>query len=190
MDRGAPSAALAVHGSARRHATARRRERAVRRGVSRCSARTAHIPMPPPTDASINVIFGAKRPSETHTGESRLGRERLGLDDAEDAVIEVTKRPVTGDLPLGARESSWSPHLVFPFPVFCLRLTPARPDRPPGQSSAVTVAPVTERLSRRRQWLRPSSPRPGCLTVRVWVSLAAKRPHNAGSRRLRWLRQT
>jgi hypothetical protein len=30
---------------------------------------------------------------------------------------------------------------------------------------------VTERLSRRGHWVRPSSARPACLRARVWVSL-------------------
>ena len=59
-----------------------------------------------------------------------------------------------------------------------------------GLLSLGSFEDITERLSRRRHWLRPSSSRPGCLTARVWVSLDAKRPQNAGSRRHRWLRQT
>jgi len=72
--------------------------------------------MPPPTGVSVNVIVDAKRLSETHTGESRLGRERCEPRRCEDAVIEVTKRAVTGDLPRGARESSWSPISFARFP--------------------------------------------------------------------------
>jgi hypothetical protein len=79
--------------------------------------------------------------------------------------------------------------LSISFPVFCLTPDARTTDRPTGQSSAVTAAPVTERLSRRRHWLRPSSGPFGLPHSRVWVSLDAKRPHNAGSRRLRWLRQ-
>src|SRR5205807_2298290 len=51
-------------------------------------------------------------------------------------------------------------------------------DRPAGQSSPVTVAPVIERLSRLRHWLRPSSavtqgtvPIPG---VRVCLAATAR----------------
>jgi hypothetical protein len=66
------------------------------------------------------------------------------------------KRIVTGDLCPAPANFSKS-HFVLSFLVICLRLTPERADRPAGQSSAVTVAPVTERLSRLRHWLRPSS---------------------------------
>jgi hypothetical protein len=54
---------------------------------------------------AVAVIVGAKSDSETHTGELRVGRQRLeDLDDLENAIIEVMKRIINADLPPGARE--------------------------------------------------------------------------------------
>jgi hypothetical protein len=58
-----------------------------------------------PSAPHVDVIVGAKNFSETHTGELHLGRERLkDLDYLENAIIEVMKRIINGDLLPGARE--------------------------------------------------------------------------------------
>src|SRR4051812_4346307 len=79
------------------------------------------------------------------------------------------KRLVNGELP-GGRQSLLRVPSRSPVSNLCLRLTPERPDRPAGHSSAVAVAPGTERLSRRRHWLRPSSGSSGAAQPRLGLS--------------------
>jgi hypothetical protein len=56
--------------------------------------------------ASVKVLVGAKSQQVTRTGELHLWVSNVleDLDCVRDAAIEVTKRIVSGDLPLGARE--------------------------------------------------------------------------------------
>ena len=98
---------------------ARRRERAV--GTTSIPLERTHDPHIP--DAPANRGFGdsGHRRREASIGDAHRrkpsrSRTAVSLDDAEDAVIEVTKRLVTGDLPRGARESSWSPISFSRFP--------------------------------------------------------------------------
>ena len=76
----------------------------------------AHIPTPRPTGASVNAIVARSVHRRRTPAKAVLVANGLSLDDADDAVIDVTKRPVTGDLPRGARESSWSPISFSRFP--------------------------------------------------------------------------